>query len=99
MQIQSPFHEGELRVQQRAGEAERANKPGHAISDTIIPGAIGFIGQQQMAVIGSIDPQQNVWASVLFGEAGFMDAGERHPVPRCRYPLAGRGKQGRPPGL
>ncbi len=77
MEIESPFHEGELLVQQRAGEAERASKTGRAISDTIIPGAIDFIGQQPMAVIGSIDPQQNVWASVLFGEPGFMQAAER----------------------
>lgn len=91
MERDTPFHEGELLVQQRAGEAEQAAKTGRVVSDKIIGGAIDFIGRQPMVVVGSIDPQQNVWASVMFGEPGFMRADERHIVfdlkKSCRNPI------------
>lgn len=72
MHPENPFHEGELLVQQRVGEAIEAQQNGKVITDTILKGAFKFIKQQPMVVLGSMDAQQNVWASVLFGYPGFI---------------------------
>ena len=78
MRIESPFHEGELQAQQRAGEVEKGKRNGRAIADTIVKGAFNFIEQQPMVVLGSVDPQANLWASVLVGRPGFLRVpGER----------------------
>ena len=70
----NPFHEGELRIQQRDGVLQQAQGSGRVIAATIIKGALKFIAQQPMAVLGSVDDDQNVWASILFGRPGFMTA-------------------------
>lgn len=68
------FHEGELAVQERAGALAQGRNSGRMVSDTIIPGAIRFVKKQPFVVTGSVDEQQNVWASILVGRAGFMSA-------------------------
>lgn len=72
MRLENPFHEGELLVQQRVGEVEMAQQNGQIISDTIPKGALKFIEQQSMAILGSVDERQNIWASMLFGSPGFI---------------------------
>ncbi len=72
MRLENPFHEGELLVQQRVGEEIIARQNGQIVSDTIVKGAIEFIKQQRMVMLGSVDPQQNVWVSVLCGEPGVI---------------------------
>ena len=80
MPIPNPYHEGELRVQELAGELQDAQHTGRAIADAIIRGALKFIAQQPMAVLGSVDHDQNVWASILFGRPGFMTAPDEKTV-------------------
>ena len=80
MPIPNPYHEGELRIQQLAGVLQEAKHTGRAISHTIIRGALKFIAQQSMAVLGSVDDDQNVWASILFGRPGFMTAPDERTV-------------------
>ena len=72
MRIQNPFHEGELLVQQRAGEIVKGEQNGKIIADSITQGAFEFIEQQQMVILGSVDEEQNVWASILLGHPGFV---------------------------
>ncbi len=72
--VHEVFHEGELEVQQRAGAAAQGRSSGRMIADTIIPGAIKFVKKQPFAIIGSVDRQQNLWASLVVGDAGFMTA-------------------------
>ncbi len=74
MKIQEPFHEGELEVQDRLGLHTEAKQNSGVITDSIVKGAFRFIEQQHMAVLGSIDQDENIWASVLVGQAGFMQA-------------------------
>ena len=74
MRIEHPYHEGELLVQQKAGEAIQGKQNGRVIADSILKGALKFISQQPMVVLGSVDAQQNTWASVLFGHPGFIRA-------------------------
>ncbi|WP_413160039.1 pyridoxamine 5'-phosphate oxidase family protein [Capilliphycus salinus ALCB114379] len=73
MNSESPFHEGELEVQQRVGETQSAQKNGRIIASAIAENAIKFIEQQPMVILGSIDPQQNLWASVLLGSPDFVN--------------------------
>lgn len=65
------FHPGEIAVQTKAGEAHRAARNAKLVSDTILAGARPFIEQQQMVVLASVDAQDHVWASLVFGQAGF----------------------------
>ena len=80
MTVASLYHEGELHVQQRTGEELPAEQNASVISDRIIPGAIPFIAQQSMVVLGSVDADRNVWASVLFGRPGFISAADDRTV-------------------
>lgn len=68
------YHEGELAVQRRINEPQMPHPNGSFIRDHITSGAIPFIAQQPMVVVGSIDAQGHVWASVLFGMPGFLHA-------------------------
>lgn len=74
MQIESPFHEGERLVQERAGEQGQAARNAGVIADSIVPGALGFIAQQRLAIVGSVAPDGALWASLLMGDAGFVQA-------------------------
>lgn len=80
MQITDPFHEGEKQVQDRLGQREQAIRNGRAINTSIMKGALKFIAQQPMAVFGSVDADDHVWASVLLGEPGFITAADEHTV-------------------
>ncbi len=80
MRIEDPFHEGELAVQQRAGEAEEGRRNGRVLADSIMKGALKFVAQQPMVVLGSVDHGQNLWASVLFGPPGFATAPDERKV-------------------
>lgn len=66
------YHEGEILVQERTGERGRAIRTGSVISNRITPGAMPFLTQQSMFVVGSVDQEADVWASLLFGEPGFV---------------------------
>lgn len=68
------YHEGELDVQQRAGAVEQARRNGRVIGNTIIPGAIKFTRRQPFVVTGSVDQQQDLWASMIVGNTGFITA-------------------------
>ncbi len=74
MRIDSPFHEGELQVQERANELEEGTRNGRVVADSLMQGALKFVAQQPMVVLGSVDDEQDVWASVLFGPPGFVTA-------------------------
>ena len=80
MRIDRPFHEGELFVQRRADEAEIAQRNSGVMADALPKGALRFIGQQFLAVLGSLDGDGNVWASLLVGEPGFLTASDERTV-------------------
>jgi uncharacterized protein len=68
-----PYHEGEVAVQRRANEVSLAERNGAVIATTIMRGALAFLRQQPMAVLGSQDKEGRLWASLLFGNPGFLD--------------------------
>ena len=77
MSTMTTFHEGELAIQQRAGTGVQGQNSGRMIADAIIPGAIKFVNKQPMLVVGSVDQQNDLWASLLVGQPGFMVADPR----------------------
>ncbi len=68
-----PYHEGEVAVQRRANEAHIAERNGAVIASTIMRGALAFLRQQPMAGLGSQDKEGRLWASLLFGNPGFLE--------------------------
>jgi hypothetical protein len=76
----TPFHDGERRVQERAGEKPQAQRSASVISSTIMKAALSFLGQQYLLAVGSLDTEGNPWASVLLGEPGFVSAQDEQTV-------------------
>lgn len=80
MPISTPYHEGELAVQQQVNETEMARMNAAAIDKTILAGVLRFIEQQPMLIIATIDAEGRVWVSVLFGNPGFLRALDDHTL-------------------
>lgn len=80
MKIEHPYHEGELAVQARVGVLEEGAMNSRVIQDSIIKGALKFLNQLPMAVFGSLDQDDHVWASVFIGTPGFMHAEDDRTV-------------------
>lgn len=100
----SVFHPGEIAVQERAGVAEQAARLGQSVRPTMLPVAQEFLRQQRFAVLGGVDAGERVWASLLTGEPGFLEAeGEGilrvHALPAVGDPLAERVERGGPAAL
>jgi uncharacterized protein len=68
------FHSGEIAVQQRAGVRDIANDVGEGIAGHLPRGASEFLERRQMAVFGTVDNSGRVWASVVTGDPGFIEA-------------------------
>jgi len=80
MSFDSPFHEGELEVQHRAGQEESAESNSAMIADKLYAGALNFIRQQQMAILSTRDTDGRRWASVVFGPKGFLEPSDRQSL-------------------
>jgi predicted pyridoxine 5'-phosphate oxidase superfamily flavin-nucleotide-binding protein len=80
MSFDSPFHEGELTVQKRAGEEEIAEANSPMLADKLYPGALNFIRQQQMAILSTRDAEGHRWASAVFGRRGFLEPNGREAL-------------------
>ena len=80
MKIENPYHEGEIQVQRRVGVLEEGTQNSRVIHDSIIKGALRFLNQLPMAVVGSLDQDHNVWASLFIGTPGFLQAEDDRTV-------------------
>lgn len=74
MTSMNPFHEGEQTVQQRVGASAAAARNAAVLSNRMMPGAMPFLAQQPLVVLAAADQTGSVWASMLFGEPGFVTA-------------------------
>jgi uncharacterized protein len=68
------FHSGEIAVQTQAGKREEAQKLCSVISHFIKPAAQEFLVTQQLAIAATVDIYGQVWASLLTGQPGFIQA-------------------------
>jgi predicted pyridoxine 5'-phosphate oxidase superfamily flavin-nucleotide-binding protein len=70
--MSSPYHSGEIAVQERAGVRTRATKIGAIVDDTVSPPAAHFLAQRYTLYVGSLDRSGRPWASQLVGPPGFI---------------------------
>lgn len=69
----SPFHDGELAVQERMGVREKIEAQGRrALRRTLTEQHREFFGLLPYIFAGSVDADGRPWASVLFGQPGFV---------------------------
>lgn len=69
----SPFHEGELAIQQMLGIADKVHKYASRGIRPFMPDQHReFYESLPIIFIGSLDAHGNPWASALYGEPGFM---------------------------
>lgn len=74
-----PWHSGEVEVQERLGVAERMAKNGSRVVWDHMPDQHrDFYGSMPFMMIGTVDSQGDVWASMVTGQPGFMNS----PDPR-----------------
>lgn len=69
------WHAGEKLIQQQLGVAERMEEVGRRVIRDFMPEQHrAFYAQLPFVVLGSVDAQGNAWATILEGQAGFMQA-------------------------
>lgn len=67
----SPYHDGELAVQERTGERDAAVLNAGVIADAVPAAAAGFVAQQSLAALARTDGDGAVWSVLLSGAPGF----------------------------
>ena len=73
----SPFHAGEIAIQQQLGVAERMAQFGSQVVRDYLPEQHRqFYAQLPFIVLASVDAEGNPWASLLEGEPGFASSPE-----------------------
>ena len=71
----SPWHEGEIEIQESAGVVDRMAPIGRrAIRDHLIEQHRAFYPQLPFIVAGAVDPAGDVWATLISGKPGFLHA-------------------------
>ncbi len=71
----SPFHAGEIELQRSQGVAERMEVIGRRVIRDHMPDQHrNFFEQLPFIVVGSVDRQGDVWATLLAGQPGFMQS-------------------------
>lgn len=69
------YHSGELAVQARVGVQAEAESLAKAIGGAVVkPAMQSFLASQRLAIASTIDSSNRVWASLLTGEPGFLQA-------------------------
>jgi predicted pyridoxine 5'-phosphate oxidase superfamily flavin-nucleotide-binding protein len=68
----TPFHDGEIAVQTRAGERDLACRHGAAIASRIPSGALPFLARQRLLALSTAGDDGQLWTSVWCGEPGFV---------------------------
>ncbi len=87
--IGSPYHEGELEVQRRAGVTDKAARLGRMFRPEIAPAAREFLAAQPWVVLGAPDDAGRTWATVLTGAPGFARTLDDRTVALDAEPAAG----------
>jgi ferredoxin-NADP reductase/predicted pyridoxine 5'-phosphate oxidase superfamily flavin-nucleotide-binding protein len=75
MQDNSPFHRGEQAIQQRLGVRERMETFGRRVIRDYMPAQHrDFYQQLSYLFVGHVDEEGWPWASMVYGEQGFMQS-------------------------
>ncbi len=70
----SVYHAGELAVQAMAGVQAQADRLVKLINSSIPPAVQDFLSSQRLAIASTVGTGDQVWASLLTGESGFVQA-------------------------
>lgn len=90
--VESPFHAGELAAQERAGVRERMDVDARrGIRDYMPEQHRGFVAEQPFMVLGGLDASGQPWATLRFGEPGFVSTPDKRTLR-----IAGRAPAGDP---
>ena len=77
---ESPYHEGELAVQERAGVREIAARVGRMYRDHMPDQHRELFEKLPYLVIGTVDDTRQPWASILIGPPGFVATPDEHSL-------------------
>lgn len=72
MTSHDPFHEGEVAVQERAGERAVAVRRSAMIGHTLERAARSFLAAQRTIAVAAVDDLGRPWASLWLGSPGFI---------------------------
>lgn len=87
---ESPFHRGELAIQARLGVQPQMDKQGRRIIRDYLPDQHRqFFAQLPYVIVGTIDAADNLWASMLVGEPGFLSSPDPRTLQISAKPLFG----------
>lgn len=101
----SPFHAGEQEMQARAGKRDDMERFGRRVIRPFLPKQHrDFYGQLPFVVVGAVDEDERPWASILFGEPGFLTSPSEHTLclnarPHPDDPVAGGLRDHQPLGM
>ncbi|GAB2901311.1 hypothetical protein GCM10027093_42660 [Paraburkholderia jirisanensis] len=77
----TPWHKGEVELQQRVGVAERMAEIGTRVVRTFMPDQHRtFFAQLPFVAFGAVDDDGDVWATMLAGRPGFMQSPNPHAL-------------------
>ena len=77
----SPWHAGEIALQQKVGAAERMDEIGRRVlRDHLIDQHRAFYPQLPFVVLGTVDREGNAWATLRAGHPGFLQSPHRHSL-------------------
>ena len=102
---ESPFHEGELRVQARVGVKDKMENLGRRVVRDYMPDQhIELFTKLPFVFVGAQDEKQRPWASMLVGDKGFVASPNNRRLrigglPHQDDPIRGQLKDGQPVGF
>jgi ferredoxin-NADP reductase/predicted pyridoxine 5'-phosphate oxidase superfamily flavin-nucleotide-binding protein len=83
----TPWHKGEVELQQRVGVAERMREIGSRVVRTFMPDQHrAFFAQLPFVAFGAVDDDGDVWATMLAGRPGFMQSPHPHALDVAALP-------------
>jgi uncharacterized protein len=86
----SPFHSGELIVQERSGMRQRIERAGRRMIRDFMPDEHRlFFEELPFLVVGSLDDRGRPWASIVHGSPGFVTSPHPRSLMVAALPTAG----------
>ncbi|MDX2254613.1 MAG: pyridoxamine 5'-phosphate oxidase family protein [Pseudanabaenaceae cyanobacterium bins.39] len=87
---ESPFHSGELIIQNRLGLQEKMDKQGRRVIRDYLPDQFRqFFAQLPYIIVGTVDTAGNPWASILVGTSGFLSTPDERTLKVAAHALFG----------
>ncbi|HEY4349790.1 MAG TPA: pyridoxamine 5'-phosphate oxidase family protein [Paraburkholderia sp.] len=96
----STWHAGEVALQRQAGVADRMKDLGRRVVRDYMPDQHrAFFAQLPFVALGSVDPDGDVWATLVAGKPGFVQSPDSHrlrvnAMPEPRDPAAAGVRKG-----